>query len=136
MSYVIAAWNRFPLELKFISGSSLRIPAITSSFVPPRSVRDRVYKSVFVRVERIALHRLVDYYYYYRDIRSIYVFRVDSAANRIGEYPTVQRPPEPNLLSRSFLRVLNHPPRLCFMLILFLNVDRFVSGQRLSRGKR
>lgn len=38
-------------------------------------------------------------------------------------------------LGTSFLRVLNHPPRLRFALILFSNVDRFVSGERLRVEK-
>lgn len=121
-------------ELKFISGygSNSRIPArYIVLFCPP----DRVYKSVCTRrknrVTRDALLASSPDYHTFLDI-AFGQFAYSAARERGGGWGSTS-PRE--LLGRSFLRVLNHPPRPRFMLILFLTVDRFVSGERLHAEK-
>lgn len=121
-------------ELKFISGygSNSRIPArYIVLFCPP----DRVYKSVCTRrknrVTRDALLASSPDYHTFLDI-AFGQFAYSAARERGREWGSTS-PGE--LLGRSFLRVLNHPPRPRFMLILFLTVDRFVSGERLHAEK-
>lgn len=121
-------------ELKFISGygSNSRIPArYIVLFCPPIG-----FTKACVRVERIALHAtrysprrpIIIHFSISRSVN----LRIRRHASGGGNWSSTS-PGE--LLGRSFLRVLNHPPRPRFMLILFLTVDRFVSGERLHAEK-
>lgn len=86
------------------------------------------------RVTRDALLASSPDYHTFLDI-AFGQFAYSAARERIaGEGIGVQRPRE-SFSEEVFLRVLNHPPRPRFMLILFLTVDRFVSGERLHAEK-